>query len=413
MSRYLTSAIEQALWSLMNLGVNLLLIRIAAPDQYGAFAFWANVAFVLSSLQNALTLTHVLVLPPGTKLDPARLPIEQLMHAVTGLFWLATGLVILAFSAAMSLSGHELGTPAAALFVPAFLIQQYFRTLAYSRGEARDALFQTLGIFVLAFVLVGGGAAIFVHLSADAILLMLGGAYGMVGLAAGRVAIRGQDIQFRWARLAGFRAYIAQSGWLFLGVSTTEILTRFYAFAVAGSFGAAALASLSATQLFLRPVPLLGTSWGLIARSDLVKRKERADWGGFTNMVLVALGLGLVVAVVWAGLVFEVWGQISSLMFKGKYADDGWMVLLWGVSTALSLAQMVISIPLQVMQAFKPLAIANTIASAVAALAILGAMRLYGFGGAIAGTAVGQIVEVAIMASVLWVAIGRAQRSAR
>ena len=256
----------------MNLGVNLLLIRIAAPDQYGAFAFWANVAFVLSSLQNALTLTHVLVLPPGTKLDPARLPVEQLMHAVTGLFWLATGLVILAFSAAMSLSGHELGTPAAALFVPAFLIQQYFRTLAYSRGEARDALFQTLGIFVLAFVLVGGGATIFVHLSADAILLMLGGAYGMVGLAAGRVAIRGQDIQFRWARLAGFRAYIAQSGWLFLGVSTTEILTRFYAFAVAGSFGAAALASLSATQLFLRPVPLLGTSWGLIARSDLVKR---------------------------------------------------------------------------------------------------------------------------------------------
>ena len=397
----------------MNLGVNLLLIRIAAPDQYGAFAFWANVAFVLSSLQNALTLTHVLVLPPGTKLDPARLPVEQLMHAVTGLFWLATGLVILAFSAAMSLSGHELGTPAAALFVPAFLIQQYFRTLAYSRGEARDALFQTLGIFVLAFVLVGGGATIFVHLSADAILLMLGGAYGMVGLAAGRVAIRGQDIQFRWARLAGFRAYIAQSGWLFLGVSTTEILTRFYAFAVAGSFGAAALASLSATQLFLRPVPLLGTSWGLIARSDLVKRKERADWGGFTNMVLVALGLGLVVAVVWAGLVFEVWGQISNLMFKGKYADDGWMVLLWGVSTALSLAQMVISIPLQVIQAFKPLAIANTIASAVAALAILGAMRLYGFGGAIAGTAVGQIVEVAIMASVLWVAIGRAQRSAR
>ena len=130
-------------------------------------------------------------------------------------------------------------------------------------------------------------------------------------------------------------------------------------------------------------------------------------------MVLVALGLGLVVAVVWAGLVFEVWGQISNLMFKGKYADDGWMVLLWGVSTALSLAQMVISIPLQVIQAFKPLAIANTIASAVAALAILGAMRLYGFGGAIAGTAVGQIVEVAIMASVLWVAIGRAQRSAR
>lgn len=85
------------------------------------------------------------------------------------------------------------------------------------------------------------------------------------------------------------------------------------------------------------------------------------------------------------------------------------MVLLWGLSAALSLAQVVISTPLQVLQAFRPLAIANTIASAVAAGAILVAMQLYGFGGAIAGTAIGQIVEVTIMAVMLWHAMARAR----
>ena len=38
MKRYLTSAVEQGLSSILNLGVNLLLIRLTAPEQYGTFA---------------------------------------------------------------------------------------------------------------------------------------------------------------------------------------------------------------------------------------------------------------------------------------------------------------------------------------------------------------------------------------
>ena len=409
MSRYLTSAVEQALWSLMNLGVNLLLIRIAAPDQYGTFAFWANVAFVLASIQNALTLTHMLVLPPGDGLSPDRLPVERIMHAVTITFLVFTGLGVLALALGLRASGHELGAPAAALFVPAFLLQQYFRTLAYARGIARSALLQTVGVLIASVILVGGGTLLIDHLSADVMLLLLGSAYGGVGLLGGAIATRGQSLAINRDLLGGFRNYLRQSGWLFLGVSTTEFLTRFYAFAVAGAFGATALASLSATQLFMRPVPLLATSWSLVARSDLVRRKSAGDWSGFTWMLLIALGAGLSMAAVWSGGVYEAWHLISGLMFKGKYADDGWMVLLWGLSAALSLAQVVISTPLQVLQAFKPLAIANTIASVVAAGAILVFMRLYGFGGAIAGTAIGQVVEVTLMAVMLWRATVRAR----
>ena len=412
LSRYLTSAVEQALWSLINLGVNLLLIRIAAPDQYGTFAFWANVAFVLASIQNALTLTHMLVLPPGSGLSPDRLPVERIMHAVTIAFLIFTALGVLAVALGLRATGHELGAPAAALFVPAFLLQQYFRTLAYARGIARSALFQTLGVLVASVALVGGGALLLDHISADAMLLLLGSAYGGVGLLGGAMATRGQDLAVNGNLLAGFRNYLRQSGWLFLGVSTTELLTRFYAFAVAGAFGATALASLSATQIFMRPVPLLATSWSMVARGDLVRRKNTGDWSGFAWMLFVARGVGLAIAALWSGSIYEAWRLISDLMFKGKYAQDAWMVLLWGFSAALSLAQVVISTPLQVLQAFKPLAIANTIASIVGAGAILVAMRLYGFGGAIAGTAIGQIVEVTIMAVMLWHAMARARSAA-
>lgn len=413
MSRYLTSAVEQALWSLLNLGVNLLLIRIAAPEQYGAFAFWANAAFVVSSLQNALTMTHMLVLPPGDRMSPERLPVERLMHAVTVVFLAVMAAVVLAIALAMRAAGNVFGAPAAALFVPAFLLQQYFRSLAFSRGQPRTALFQTMGVLTLAVSFVGAGALTSRELSGNEILILLGLAYGAVGLGGGWFATRGQGVRLTWTELARFRAYLAESGWLFLGVTTTELLTRFYAFAVAGWFGAAALASLSATQLLLRPVPLLATSWSMVARGDLARRRDDGDWRGFNWMIVVALAAGCVVAVVWSGAIHLGWSLISTWLFKGKYAEDGWMVMLWGLSASLSLAQMVISVPLQILRAFKALAIANTIASVIAAGAILGAMKLYGYGGAIGGTAVGQVVEVGLMAAMLWMAMSRARNPAR
>ena len=413
MSRYLTAVIEQALWSLLNLGVNLLLIRITAPDEYGTFAFWANAAFMLASLQNALTVTHMLVLPPGGALSPDRLPVERLMHAVTVVFLSALALVVLGVALTLKARGQELGEPAAALFVPAFLLQQYFRTLAFARGAPRTALIQTASVLVLAVTFVSAGAVMTKALTANEILILLGLAYGAVGLGGGAIATRGQKVRVSWSELAGFRAYLSQSGWLFLGVTTTEILTRFYAFIVAGWFGAAALASLSATQLLLRPVPLLGASWSAVARGDLVRRKEAGDWSGFSRMILLALVAGAVVAVIWSGAIHLAWAQVSAILYKGKYAEDGWMVALWGLSAALSLAQTVISTPLQVLRNFKGLALVNTAASVVAAVAIVGAMKLYGFGGAIAGTAAGQVVEVALMAAILWMAIGRRGSPAR
>ena len=49
--------------------------------------------------------------------------------------------------------------------------------------------------------------------------------------------------------------------------------------------GAAALAALTATQLLLRPIPLLAASWGMVARNDLVRRRDGGDWRGFKLIV--------------------------------------------------------------------------------------------------------------------------------
>jgi len=399
MRRYLTSAVEQALWSLLNLGVNLVLIRLTAPEQYGAFALWANTAFVISGLQSALTLIHLQVEHGDARTEP-RLSLERLMHAVTLLFLGVSAAAVLIAALAMQTRGNPVGAPAAALFVPAFLAQQYVRGLAFSRGYPTTAAVQTGLVLVLATVLLTVGELLFKPLSANLILTLMGLAYGIVAVGGYLTATRGQG-RMRWREIGTYAAYAKQSGWVFLGVTTTELLARFYAFAVVIAHGPAALAALAATQLLLRPIPLLAASWSMVARNDLVRRREAGDWRGFGLLIALTLAGGTVVAVVWTALVHLAWRPLTTLMFHGKYAGDGWMVLLWGISALINFSQIAIGIGLQVLKAFRVLAIANAIASLAAVAAILIAMAIYGAGGAILGTVIGQALELVVMSVLL------------
>ena len=401
MSRYLISAVEQAIWSLLNFGVNLLLIRFVAPDQYGAFMLWASCGFVLSSLQNALTVCHLQALAPGAGTDPKRLSVERLMHGVNILFLLVTGLSCLGAATMWGGAGSPYGAPAAALFVPAFLAQQYLRALAFSRGRPGVATAQTTGVLVLVTLLLGEALMRGARLDANGILWRLGLAYGVTAVFGAVWARRGQGGWLRRHEMKAYSEYLRQSGWVFLGVSSTELLTRFYVFVVAGWFGAAMLASLSATQQLLRPVPLLAISWSMVARNDLARQRDREAWSDFRRVLALAVGAGILVAVAWTLTLHLAWPTIATHLFGGKYLADGWMVALWGLGAAVTLGQTVVSTGLQVLRVFKPLALANGAASLVAAGGVLLAMRGLGPAGAIIGTAAGQLLELAAMTAIL------------
>ena len=205
---------------------------------------------------------------------------------------------------------------------------------------------QTTMVLVSALALLGV-ALLAKAMTAERILLCLGLAYAGVGVVGAFAATRRQWAGMDWRGLAHFGGYVRQSAWVFLGVTSTELLTRFYAFVVAGWYGPIALASLAATQQLLRPVPLLASSWSLVARTDLARRREAGDWAGMARItVLTGIG-GVVIAAAWALIIFAGWSVISHYLFGGKYAGDGWMVLLWGVAAAIGFGQQVVSAALQ------------------------------------------------------------------
>ncbi len=413
MSRYLTSIIEQALWSLLNLGVTLLLAKLASPDEFGVFVFWSSSAYVLSSLQNALTLCHLQVLPPGSGLAPQRREVERLMLAVTLAFLAATTIVTVVVATAMQAAGSPFGAPAAALLVPAFLLQQYVRFLCFSRGEALTAAIQTGAVLLLAATLLGLGGYLLNPLDANEMLLLLGAAYGLVGLVGMIRAMRGLWSGLTFRKLKAYGSYVRQSGWIFLGVASSELLARFYVFAVGGLLGNAVLALLSFSQTFLRPVPLLALSWSMVGRNDLVRRREAADWSGFARMILAVCVGGVLVAGAWSLMIAAGWPLITRWLFDSKYIEAGPLIPLWGLAAAMGFLQLVLSTGLQVLKAFKALALANAGASVVAAFAILLAMGPLGYQGAILGTAFGQGLESLAMGVILALLLRRSAAIAK
>ncbi len=403
MRRYLTSAVEQGLSSILNLGVNLVLIRLVAPQDYGVFVFWGALGYVMASVQNAVSVCHLQVTPFGPGFEETRRRIEKIMGGVNLVFLALTGVVALGGVMALKGAGGGLGVWAGPVYLIAFLAQQYGRALRFSRRDVMAATVRTGAVLALASA--GLTAAAFAAgdngLSADDALLILAAAYGLVVLwglwsPRTRTALDGLG-----ASLKAYLPYARESGWIFLGVTSTEVLARFYVFAVAGAAGAVALASLSATQLLLRPPALLASSWAMAARPDLVGRREAGDARGLARQLLLAGGVGIVITALWTAAVAAAWPLISSHVFGGKYMGEAGLVMLWGLCAATTFIQVVINTGLQSIKAFKVLALANAGASLIAMGAILAGLKLAGPTGAVLGTAVGQAAEAAFMAVLL------------
>lgn len=407
-SRYLTAVVEQGLFSLLNLGVVLVLGGVMESEQFGACIFWFSVAYVLASVQNAVSVAHLQVLPIGRGHDPSRFETERVMLAATGVFLLLAAAGTALASDFMARTG-AFGAWTAVLFVPAYLLQQYVRLTCFSRGESMTATLQTGAVLIVAVGLLGAGGAVFRPLTAVHVMGLMGVAYAVVAVAGVWRASAGLRRGLPGV-LPGYMAYVRQSGWLFLGVSSTEILARFYVFAVGAAYGPGVLAALSFSQTFLRPAPLLAASWSMAARNDLVARREARDGRGYAGLLAMSALAGVIFAVLWTSVIWAAWPTITAWLFEDKYADARWMLPLWGISAAFAFVQVVVSTGLQVLKAFRALALANAAAAAVAALGVLWGISRMGPGGAILGTAAGQALEAGAMLAVLAVLIRRLRR---
>jgi O-antigen/teichoic acid export membrane protein len=390
--KYLLYVFEQGLVSLLNIGLNIWLIRAGGTELYGTYAFWFNVALLAGSVQNGLTICHLGPLPPGPPTLPERREAEPALLAAS---LAVTALAALLVAGAIALSawpatagGASVMSAAAIAFVPAYLAYQYARALAFSRGAVRAGTAATTIAFAVIVIGLATLDALMPGMDAPGVLLIAALAYGVAGAAITWHLARG--LRLNRHHLRRYLPYAAISRWSLIGIVCFELMNRAPGFAITGWLGAGALGRMSATQLPARVPILLVAALQPALRNDLARARNRGDWRAFGRQSLRAALAAAALNLAWAIPVGLAWPLLARVLFHGRFADDLVLGLLWIASQGIGSLIVVAATGFQVCGAFRMIGLADIAGAVATVLGLAVLMPLFGVAGTVGAVILGQ-----------------------
>lgn len=399
--KFVLSLGEQGFGSILTFAINLWLIRNGASESYGVYVFWLSVAWVLGVAQGTLVIAHLFRLPSARERPAERQGPERLMLTVALGLLAICGVGVAIGSAVLGAAGSELAEPAAVVFIPAFLLFQFARALAFSRQRPAIAAALTGGILASAILLLGGDFLLGHAPDAPRVLTLTGLAYGACSVVVLLVLMRRQPPMLDRAEIRAHLHVLQGSGWLMLGAASGEVTSRLYGFAVVGSYGAQALATLSAVQVVIRPAWMLSSSWASIGFPQMSARRADGDRDGLLRVMLAGAAVTTAGSFVWSAIVVAAWPWISGVLYHGRYQDIGPLAYLWGANVMLGSIAVALNNAVLVVGEYKRLALldlAGALATIVAIFAILGR---FDYPYSIVATLTGQTTQIVLMALVL------------
>lgn len=369
------AVIGQLLISALHFGLNVTLVRMLPPGEYGMFAFAFALAMLTSSISNALVATPLAVYTSGLDRAAPRAAIEASIGAANLLLLVGAFLVSLLLAGGIEAAeGEATGWAglAAAAFATAYAGRFATRSLALARHRGNLVLWGDL-------TFVGGSLA---ALAAMAFQLPLSATMVLVALMLGNLAAAAADLAalrvkpqpaLRRSTVRRYRRRIwPKTRWWLLGSVTAVLQAQAHALLVSLWLGAAAFAPLAAGQVAFSPVRVVIFAWQSALRPEFARavagdHRRRLVW-----LVLLSSGLlGLGVAGL-AALLALFWEPLAALLYGGNYEPDrmvpivalnGAIVMCTALSTGPSLA-------LQALGKFKGLALA-TVGGSLASMAVV------------------------------------------
>lgn len=388
-AKFASPLFGQAVISVSNLAVGLLLAREAPKDQYGSFVLAFSVTLFLAGVQDSLVTSPVAVRAAGLR-GSGRARMFG-MHARSSLAAWVFVLVPLAFmiQAWAWVSGAD-GLAALALAVSGasatWMAWDFQRASALSTGNygrllRSDTTYLVVLVTVLACVWAVG------DLSARIALFCIASATAVAWVAASGQFPRIRDLRRvrrlakMWWSIGRWSLFAGQVGWL---------QSQNYIYVTSALLGLTALAKVAAARLLFSPLATFLTAW---ARSFLPIAARIAAQGDqrrlsallrMSSLYLVALVL------VWMGgiVVFIRW--LESNVFSGKYTDLTWLAVAWGIVFIANYLRTIWQTGLKASGAFKEIFRWSSVGATVSLVLTVGGVAIWGEIGAVLGLAVGE-----------------------
>ena len=255
--------LDQALLSIFSFALQMLLIRIWSPDQYGVFALFANALLTLSSVHSGLFTTQYAVLVPQARDQDERRWLRTTIFSWNVLYCVAASLAVsLIIQGVISdLTAHRLvvGTlyfGAAAVrgktssFLDALLmIALFFRFLA------QPDIWQ-----ILLSLAIGSAISVAIEISIHRNLYPLS---------------FGSEVRRRYVDI--FRRHVM---WILVGIATTEVQLRALLFLLGAWYGLATVGVVQAGMILFRPIGVLWFAWSRVMRPVFARAYAEGDDAG-------------------------------------------------------------------------------------------------------------------------------------
>lgn len=374
-SRLALSVGAQALVSGFHFALNLLLLRLVTPYEYGIFAFAFVLAMFAQAINNALISTPLTVYTPVLKDDEERAQQETMFSTLNLLLFAVLIGLGLIYANSSSLS-TELSV-GVALFVAVYSARHFSRSAGYARMRPLVTASGDTAYVVSGIAIVLALAFTQESLSAGHVLLALAAA-NLVAMLVERYRLHGFSIKL-WS-LASITKYAdiwSQSRWALAGSLTTLFLAQAHSVIITSTHGPNAFAPLAAGFVLFGPVRVALMTWQNMVKPELAVALSEARHQAVRKQIKTTSFL-MAGAVLCMGLcLWLAWPWIHAFLYADQYASEpmGLIVALWSIITLFAASYNAPSAALQALKDFRILAMSSIYGAVISG--VLVSLTLY------------------------------------
>lgn len=385
------ATLDQAVVSLTNFVVGMVVIRFCSLEEYGHFVFAnAVLLFIIGAHGAFITTPMSIVLPQQQGPQQNRFPLGIML----GQFLLSLLLLIFLGSILWWFGPSQHTRILTSVFVvsSAVLLKDFIRMWFYTVLDAGLVLVVDAAYAVL---LVGG--LFFIartdDLTAASIFWAIGTTSLVISLVFLSVILRQRPVDRRWDWTVV--AQIVKLGrWGFLGCVITWFQTQSYIYLLLLTIGSAETALASGPRLFFAPLAFIASGWGVVYKPwgarivgpDLMK-PIRVMMMVTAALIVFSLAYGAALTALHTPLIEFVLGE----QYRGI---DTFVFVLWSLYFSAQIVRSGVSNTLQLAQEFRILSLVSAAGSIVTVVVSYLLIVPWGVHGSIIGLIIGELFLV-------------------
>jgi O-antigen/teichoic acid export membrane protein len=363
--------VDQAILSAFNFALQIALIRLWSPEQFGVFALLVNSLLILSNFQNGLFTTQYSILMPQAHEASRRRLLRASIFSANVVFCSLTALCISGIVLQISGISSALTFGCAAFYLCASLMREYTRVVMISDNKIAAALKTDIAGTLLVIPVIG----IF-YLAAGRIELwqiLLGLGLGAATSVALEIGLNRHDYEIAFSR-AVRRQYASvfrkHATWILVGILATETQSRSLFFFLGAWYGPAAVGLVQAGLTIYRPIGVLWLAWSRVMRPMFARAYAEGNSAAAAKMSHYSAAAFLLATLGAMAAGVLLWPIIERYVFEGRYDGVGLAAIFWGLSMSFTFVRGTYSVRLQGQSRFRELAYISLIAAPVTLLLV-------------------------------------------